>query len=267
LQTSSLITAWRFVYFVFAFGNFCYDERFCGDSYYCYLYVFCQGLILSKALKAQKDVEDESNQIAIGNLRSEVISLRNEALENDKILVSLVERLKSSEARLSSLSEAEQKMKELEEKQQKDVMYIADLEYALSVQVRLYISDVQGLEKKLDEVTENFNIEQTKCEISDTERLRVQKNIKELRRAKEECYNVAMECCNKLKKIALPKLAHSLRSKILFATIMMGLFVGSAARPKLLTKFSVIEKISAPSSALTELCHSLRRLAASMQRL
>ena len=69
----------------------------------------------------------------------------------------------------------------------------------LSVQVELHKSEVQGLEKKLDEVTENFNVEQTKHEISDTERLRVQKNIEELRRAKEECYNVATECAKNLK--------------------------------------------------------------------
>jgi hypothetical protein len=55
-------------------------------------------------LKAQKDAEDESTQIAFGNLCLEVIMLRNEALEKDKILLSLVERLKSSEARLSILS-------------------------------------------------------------------------------------------------------------------------------------------------------------------
>jgi hypothetical protein len=99
----------------------------CGDSYYCYLYVFfvCQGLILSKALKDQKDAEDEGNQIAIGNLRLEVITLRNEALEKDKILLSLIERLKSSEARLSSLLEAEQKMKQFEDKQQKDALIIS----------------------------------------------------------------------------------------------------------------------------------------------
>ena len=125
--------------------------------------------------------------------------MRNEALEKDKILLSLVERLKSSEARLSSLSEAEQRMKELEEKQSKDVKRIADLEYALSTQVELHRSEAQELEKKLDEVTENFNVEQTKREISDTERLRVYKNAEELRQAKGECYNVAMQCCNKLK--------------------------------------------------------------------
>jgi hypothetical protein len=48
----------------------------------------CEGLILSKALKAQKDAEDESYQIALGNLRSDVITLRNEALTKDKILLS-----------------------------------------------------------------------------------------------------------------------------------------------------------------------------------
>jgi alanine racemase len=164
------------------------------------LHVFvCQGLILSKALKAQKDAEDESTRMAFGNLRSDVITLRNEALEKDKILLSVVERLKSSEARLASLSEVEQKMEKFEKKKEEDAKRIADLEYALSIQVGLHRSEVEGLEKKLDEVTENYNVEQAKREISDTERLRVQKNVEELRQTKEECYNVAMECCNKLK--------------------------------------------------------------------
>ena len=44
-----------------------------------------------------------------------------------------------------------------------------------------------------------FDCEQTKHEISYTELLRVQKNVEELRQAKEECYKVAMECCNNLK--------------------------------------------------------------------
>jgi cell division protein YceG involved in septum cleavage len=65
-----------------------------------------QGLILNKALKTQKNAEDESCQIAHGNLRSEVITLRDEALAKENILLSLVERLKSSEAKLSSQAEA-----------------------------------------------------------------------------------------------------------------------------------------------------------------
>jgi hypothetical protein len=106
--------------------------------------------------------------MAIGNLRSEVITLRNEALEQDKILLSLVERLKFSEAKLST-------------------------------QAKLHRSEIQELEKKFGKETENFNVELTKREISDIERLRVQKNVEELREAKEECYNVATECAKNLK--------------------------------------------------------------------
>jgi predicted RNase H-like nuclease (RuvC/YqgF family) len=103
-----------------------------------------QGLILSKTLKAKKDADDESCQIAHGNLRLEVITLRNEALAKDKILLYLVERLKSSEAKLSA-------------------------------QVEVHKAEVQELEKKLAKATENFNVELTKCEISNIERARVQK--------------------------------------------------------------------------------------------
>jgi hypothetical protein len=60
---------------------------------------FSQGLILSNALRAQKNFEDESCTITLGNLRSEVIQLRNEALEKDKILISLVNKVKEDETK------------------------------------------------------------------------------------------------------------------------------------------------------------------------
>jgi hypothetical protein len=112
-------------------------------------------------MKAQKDAEDECCQIVLGNLQSKVITLRNEALAKDQILLSLVERLKSSEAKLS-------------------------------VQNMKYVKE-QELEKKVDEATENFNMELTKHEIYEIERSRVQRNVDELRVAKEKCYNVAIE--------------------------------------------------------------------------
>jgi hypothetical protein len=142
---------------------------FCGNSFLNFrsLFVF-QGLILSKALKAQKDAEDESHRIAIGNLRSEVITLRNEALEKDKILLSLVERLKSSEARLSAQAEAHE-------------------------------ADIQELKKKVAEATENLTVEVVKHELCEIERSREQKNVDELRAAKEKCYDMAMECAKNLK--------------------------------------------------------------------
>jgi phage shock protein A len=69
------------------------------------------------------------------NLRSEVITtLRNEALEKDKILLSLVEKLKSSAARLIA-------------------------------QVETHEAEVQELKKKVAEATENFNVEVVKHEI------------------------------------------------------------------------------------------------------
>jgi hypothetical protein len=58
-----------------------------------------QGLILSNALRAQKSAEDEGCTIALSNLRSEVIELRNEGLEKDKILISLLCKIKEDEAK------------------------------------------------------------------------------------------------------------------------------------------------------------------------
>ena len=67
---------------------------------------FLQGLILSNALRAQKDAEDEGCTIALSNLRSEVIELRNEGLEKDKILHSLVNKIKEDEAAFKAQAEA-----------------------------------------------------------------------------------------------------------------------------------------------------------------
>jgi hypothetical protein len=64
--------------------------------------IFLQGLILSNTLRAQKNAEDESCTIALSNLRSEVIQLRNEALEKNIILISLVSKVKEDEAKYNA---------------------------------------------------------------------------------------------------------------------------------------------------------------------
>jgi hypothetical protein len=64
-----------------------------------------QGLIISNALRAQKNAEDESCTIALNNLRTEVIRLRNEATEKDKILLSLVDKVKEDEASFKAQAE------------------------------------------------------------------------------------------------------------------------------------------------------------------
>jgi hypothetical protein len=54
-------------------------------------------------LRAQKNAEDESYTIAFNNLRTEVIKLRNEALEKDKILLTLIDKVKGDEANYKAL--------------------------------------------------------------------------------------------------------------------------------------------------------------------
>jgi phosphoenolpyruvate carboxylase len=66
-----------------------------------------QGLILSNALRAQKSAEDEGCTMALNNLRSEVIELRNEGLDKDKILNSLLNKIKEDEATSKAQAEAQ----------------------------------------------------------------------------------------------------------------------------------------------------------------
>jgi hypothetical protein len=70
------------------------------------LYSFLQGLILSNALRAQKNAEDESCSIALSNLRLEVMRLRNEAMEKEKNSTFIVDKAKEDEAKFNTQSEA-----------------------------------------------------------------------------------------------------------------------------------------------------------------
>jgi predicted transcriptional regulator len=88
-------------------------------------FFFLQGLILSNALRAQKSAEDEGCTIALNNLRSEVIELRNEGVEKDNILISLVNKIKEDKAKCNAQAEA-------------------------------YKAKVEDLRKKLAEVNENY---------------------------------------------------------------------------------------------------------------
>jgi hypothetical protein len=72
----------------------------------CSTTLLVQGLILSNALRAQKSAEDEGCTIALNNLRSEVIELRNEGLEKDKILESLLNKIQEDEATSKAQAEA-----------------------------------------------------------------------------------------------------------------------------------------------------------------
>jgi hypothetical protein len=99
----------------------------------------------------------------------------------DKILFSLVVRLKASKVKLSAHTDAHK-------------------------------AEVEGLKKKLAEMNENFEVAKVKQEISEMERSRVQKNVEELRDSKERCYETSLECAKKL-KIALQGWEHTLRNR------------------------------------------------------
>jgi hypothetical protein len=130
--------------------------------------IFLHGLILSNALRAQKNAEDESCVIALDNLRSEVIKLRNEALKKDKILLSLIDKVKKDEARFNAESEAHK-------------------------------AEVEDLHKKLVEVNEYFALAKASQEISEWSNTRLEKNVEELRESKDMCFEKSLECVRKLK--------------------------------------------------------------------
>jgi chromosome segregation ATPase len=119
-------------------------------------------------LRAQKNAGDESCQIALGNLRSEVIKLRNEATEKDKIMLSLVDRVKASEANLVMQFEAHR-------------------------------AEIENLKEKLADKNEDFEVAKAKQEISEWTSTRLQKNVDELRKSKERYYEKSLDCAKKLK--------------------------------------------------------------------
>jgi hypothetical protein len=127
-----------------------------------------QGLILSNALRAQKSAEDEGCTIALNNLRSEVIELRNEGLEKDKILNSLVNKIKEDEATSKAQAEA-QKCK------------------------------IEDLWKQLAEAKLKCAIAEADRDASDYWRNYWEKTAVELRSSKERCYEKSIECVRKLK--------------------------------------------------------------------
>ena len=109
-----------------------------------------QGLILSNALRAQKNIEDEGYKMALNNLRSEVIKLRNEGLEKDKILLSLVNKVKEDEASFKSQG-ASQKI------------------------------EIEDLRRQLVEAKEKCALAEANQEISEYWKNHLEKNVEELR--------------------------------------------------------------------------------------
>jgi GTPase involved in cell partitioning and DNA repair len=83
--------------------------------------------------------------------------LRNEALEKDKILLSLMDRMKKDEAKFNAQSE-------------------------------VHKAEVENLQKRLAEANENFELAKVKQEISEWSNVRLEKNVEELHESKERCF-------------------------------------------------------------------------------
>jgi hypothetical protein len=127
-----------------------------------------QDLILSNALRAQKSAEDEGCTMALNNLRSEVIELRNEGLEKDKILDSLLNKIKEDEATSKAQAEAQK-------------------------------CEIEDLQKQLAEAKLKCTIVEADRDASNYWKNYWEKTVVELRSSKEKCYEKSIECVQKIK--------------------------------------------------------------------
>jgi hypothetical protein len=132
--------------------------------------ILSQGLILSNALRAQKSAEDEGCTIALNNLRSEVIELRNEGLEKDKILNSLLNKIKEDKATSKAQAETQR-------------------------------SEIEDLRKQLAEAKLKSAIAEADRDASNYWKNYWEKTVVELRSSKERCYGKFVASVQKIKTI------------------------------------------------------------------
>jgi hypothetical protein len=105
-------------------------------------------------------------------------------LEKDKILLTLVEKMKKDEANSKTQAEAQKR-------------------------------EIEDLRKQLARAKEERILKETKRELSDQWANHLEVNVKELRASKKRCYDKSIECVKKIKfSFASPALARSLVKKI-----------------------------------------------------
>jgi Ribonuclease G/E len=97
-----------------------------------------------------------------------VIELRNEGLEKDKILISLVNKIKEDESQYKAQAEAQK-------------------------------AEVEDLRRQLVEANERYALAQANQEISEYWKNKVEKNVEELCESKERCFEKSLNCVKKLK--------------------------------------------------------------------
>jgi hypothetical protein len=106
--------------------------------------------------------------MALNNLCYEVIELRNEGLEKDKILISLVNKVKEDEANYKAQAEAQK-------------------------------TGIEDLQRQLAEGKENCALAQANQEINEYWKNKLEKNVEELRESMERCFEKSLDCVKKFK--------------------------------------------------------------------
>ena len=106
--------------------------------------------------------------MALNNLRSEVIELRNEGLEKDKILISLVNKVKEDEGSFKIQAEAQK-------------------------------IEIEDRRKQLAEAKEKCAHAKANRDISEYWKNHLEKNVEELRTSKERCFEKSLDYVKKIK--------------------------------------------------------------------
>jgi cell division septum initiation protein DivIVA len=106
--------------------------------------------------------------MTLNNLRSEVIELRNEGMEKDRILISFVNKVKEDEVNFKA-------------------------------QAKVQKTEIEDLRKQLAEAKEKCAVAQTNQEISEYWKNYLEKNVEELRTSKERCFEKSLDCVKKIK--------------------------------------------------------------------
>jgi Ribonuclease G/E len=133
--------------------------------------------------------------------RSEVIELRNEGLEKDKILISLVNKVKEDEANSKAQAEVQR-------------------------------NEIKDLRKQLAETKEKCALAEANRDASEYWKNYLEKTVEELRASKERCFEKSLDCVKKIKT------SFAIQTKITsYETTLRVSSSGSAEKLRLLRKF------------------------------
>jgi hypothetical protein len=106
--------------------------------------------------------------MALNNLRLEVIELRNEGLEKDKILISLVNKVKEDEA-------------------------------SFKAQAKIQKNEIKDLQKQLAKAKEKCGLVEANRDISEYWKNYLEKTVEELHASKERCFEKSLGSVEKIK--------------------------------------------------------------------